>query len=223
MIKFCPSCGNKLGQGSKFCGDCGKRLTGERNKIYRHSKKDIVLGKTKKKKYKSFISAFYVVIFAGILILYFATTQTKEEKIINKQPVVTKGIQYPKSRLDMQPVGIKVVQGKIILPLDKVLEKKFVRFVYKNETRSIPLLAYVNGDGKLITSISMCEPCNSTTFHISGDELICNSCGTTWNINNLDAISGSCAKYPPDPIPSSVIGNEIHIDESAVLSWKRRV
>lgn len=223
MINYCPSCGNKLGQGSKFCGDCGKRLADPEESISGNSKKDIVLGKTKKKKYKSFLPAFYVVILAGTLIFYFATAQTKEEKIISKQPEVTKGIQYPKSRLDMQPVAIKVVQGKIILSLDKVLEKKFVRFVYKNETRSIPLLAYINEDGKLITSISMCEPCNSTTFHISGDELICNSCGTTWNINNLDAISGSCGKYPPDPIPSSVIVNEIHIDESEVLSWKRRV
>lgn len=69
----------------------------------------------------------------------------------------------------------------------------------------------------------MCEPCNSTEFHIEGNNLICNSCGTTWNLNDLNAISGSCGRYPPDPIPSMVVGNEIQIDEYLVTNWKRRV
>ena len=234
MINFCPDCGNKLGQGKNFCGNCGKRLADDQNNISENTnankdivsentKKDIVLGNTKKNKSKSLISAFYVVIIAGSLVFYFATSKTKEEKVISEQPKVTNEIQYPNARLDMQPLSVKVVEGQIILPLDKVLEKKFVRFVYKNATTSVPLLAYVNGNGKLITSISMCEPCNSTTFHISGDELICNSCGSTWDLNNLSTISGSCGKYPPDPIPSKVVGNEIHIDESVVLAWNRRV
>lgn len=223
MNNFCPDCGNKLGEGKNFCGNCGKRLADEQNEITNNSKKNIVLGNTKKKKYKSLISVFYIVIIASSLIFYFTNAKTKEEEVISDQPEVTTEIQYPNTRLDMQPILAKVVEGKIILPLDQVIEKKFVRFVYQNTSTSVPLLAYINGKGKLITSISMCEPCNSTTFHISGEELICNSCGSTWDLNNLSTISGSCGKYPPDPIPSKVIGNEIHIDEKVVLSWNRRV
>ena len=78
-------------------------------------------------------------------------------------------------------------------------------------------------DGKVITAISICEPCDSKSFHIKGSNLICNSCGTTWDLNNLDAISGSCGKYPPDPIQSRVVGNEIQIDEYLVTGWTRRV
>ena len=223
MVKFCPNCGIKLIPGAKFCGNCGHKISDTQTSASGNSKRDIVIGNTKKNKYKSLFSALYVVILVGSLVFYFATTKTKQEKVISEQPKVANQIQYPDSRLDMQPLEANVVAGKIILPLDKVLEKKFVRFVYKNETSSIPLLAYINGEGKLVTSISMCEPCNSTTFHISGEELICNSCGSTWNLNNLSAVSGSCGKYPPDPIPSIVVGNEIQIDEAAVLNWKRRV
>jgi len=223
MIRFCPNCGNKIEPGSKFCGSCGNSLPEQTVLASDHSKKEIVLGQTKKPKYKILITVFYVVVLAGSLIYYFATTMTKEEMVISEQPEVLSGIEYPSSRYDMQPMEAQVKDGKIVLPLDEVLDKKFVRFVYKSSTGEIPLLAYINENGTLITSISMCEPCNSTTFHISGDELICNSCGSTWDLNDLDAISGSCGKYPPDPIPSSVNGNEIHIDESAVLSWKRRV
>jgi hypothetical protein len=108
------------------------------------------------------------------------------------------------------------------LPLDVVKEKKFVKFDYAGSNYSTPLLAYLTEDGKAVTAISLCEPCDSKDFHIIGNSLICNSCGTTWDLNNLDAISGSCSKYPPDPIPSKVVGNEIQIDEYAVTSWVRR-
>lgn len=87
----------------------------------------------------------------------------------------------------------------------------------------MPLLAYLSEEGRIITAISMCEPCNSTAFHINGNELICNSCGTTWELDNLDAISGSCGKYPPDPIPSRVVGNQIQISELSVANWQRRI
>ncbi len=223
MIRFCPNCGNKLEPGAKFCGSCGNSLTNENFSNSELTKKEIVLGNEKKPKKKAIISLLYAVVLLGSLVIYFATTKTKEEQVISEQPEITSPIQYPLSRYDMRPMEVEIINGKVTLPLDEVLEKKFVRFVYKNTTTEIPLLAYINENGTLVTSISMCEPCNSTTFHIIGDELICNSCGSTWDLNTLDEISGSCGKYPPDPIPSRVNGNQIQIDESDILSWKRRV
>ncbi len=228
MVRFCPNCGTKVEPGNKFCGSCGNRLDAEVSNINNDepvtgSKKNIVLGTEKKSNYKLLFTAFYIVVLFGGIVFYFATTQTKEEEIISEQPEVLDEMQYPESRVDMQPIVATVKNGTIIIPLSEVLDKKFVRFLYQSSQAEIPMLAYINEDGKLVTSISMCEPCNSTTFHIIGDELICNSCGSTWDINNLEEISGSCGKYPPDPVPSKVVGNEIHIDEAAVLSWKRRV
>lgn len=223
MIRFCPDCGNKLEPVAKFCGSCGNSIANENFSKGESTKKDIVLGNEKKPKTKVFLSMFYIVVLFGSLVIYFATTKTKEEQVISEQPEVTSPIEYPASGYNMRPMEAQLINGKVILPLDDVLEKKFVRFVYKNATTEIPLLAYINEDGTLITSISMCEPCNSTTFHIVSDELVCNSCGSTWNLNDLNPISGSCGKYPPDPIPSKVSGNQIQIDEADVLSWKRRV
>ena len=99
MINFCPDCGNKLGQGKSFCGNCGKRLADKQNDNTENSKKDIVLGNTKKNKSKSLISAFYVAVIVGSLVFYFATSKTKEEKVINEQPEVTKSIQYPNTSI----------------------------------------------------------------------------------------------------------------------------
>ena len=221
MTNFCPNCGRKVEQKEKFCTGCGTGLTTahSRNNL---NKKDLVYGKRPGLSTKNILNLTLLVVFASSLFIYFATSKTKEEKIISEQPEVIGSVKYPAAGYNMQPITASVVNGNIVFPLDEVLTKKFVRFVYSGNNIEVPLLAYLNEDGKLVTSISMCEPCNSTTFHIKGDELVCNSCGSTWDLNNLNAISGSCGKYPPDPIPSKVAGNEIQIDEYLVTSWTRR-
>ena len=124
---------------------------------------------------------------------------------------------------EVSMMDMKVENGKIIIPLNDIKKEKFVSFTYNGNNGTVPLLAYISEEGKVITAISMCEPCNSTTFHIKSNELVCNSCGTTWEIDNLEAISGSCGKYPPDPIPSIVVGDEVQINEHSVTNWRRRI
>jgi hypothetical protein len=123
----------------------------------------------------------------------------------------------------MFDIPSRVEEGKIIIPLDVVKERKFVAFNYTTPTNVVPLLAYVSGEGKIVTAVSMCEPCNSKRFHMKGDKLICNSCGTTWEVDNLEAVSGSCGKYPPDALPNIVVGDQIQIDAQTVATWQRRV
>lgn len=123
----------------------------------------------------------------------------------------------------MFDVPSKVQNGKIIIPLDLLKERKFLAFNYTTERNNVPLLAYITGEGKILTAVSMCEPCNSTRFHIKGDKLVCNTCGSTWELNDLEAVSGSCGRYPPDALPNTIIGNDIQIDEQLVARWQRRI
>ena len=98
-----------------------------------------------------------------------------------------------------------------------------VRFEYEGNGVKIPLLSYVTRSGKVITAVSMCEPCRSTRFHIKGTTLVCNACGTEWNLETLKGIQGGCLNYPPDVIPSTLVQNQIQIDEKIVAQWKPRV
>ncbi|MBI1806375.1 MAG: DUF2318 domain-containing protein, partial [Ignavibacteria bacterium] len=82
---------------------------------------------------------------------------------------------------------------------------------------------FISPEGKLVTAIRICEPCNSHTFRIEGTELACGNCETRWKLNNLEGLQGSCQKYPPAPIASQVIGNEVQIDERLVKNWKTRI
>lgn len=236
-IKYCPNCGSKINENTKFCSNCGSRLTQNVSSMPKanqprhltgefHSQKNkrekVLKGKSRSNK-KGIYAGLAAVIFVSALIFYINAQPTKEEAIIDDQPKVSENVSYPLVRYDHSYSIASPKDGKIILPLDVVKEKKFVKFDYISANTTIPLLAYLTEDGKVVTAISMCEPCDSKSFHIVGSDLICNSCGTTWDLNNLDAISGSCGKYPPDPIPSKVVGNEIQIDEYLVTGWTRRV
>jgi uncharacterized membrane protein len=222
-VNYCTQCGHKVNNEVKFCPDCGHRLLGSavKDNHQKTHKREKILSKSASKFRTTNI--VLTIGFIGVILIYFITTGSKENEIIKKQPQVINSIEYPSIPTQMSTIQSKIEDGKIIIPLDVVKNNKFVKFSYTGSGSVVPLLAYISEEGKVITAISMCEPCNSTTFHIKGDELICNSCGTTWDLNNMDAIRGSCGKYPPDPIPSTVQGNEIHIDVSSVANWQRRI
>lgn len=219
--KFCKNCGTELDIEVKFCHNCGTPVSQKSNKQQSNSKKEKVLS-PKQSKLKS-VNTVLVAAFVGIIFLYIFSTSSGTNKIIAEQPKVTESVDYPVFPMGMVPITAKVENNKIVIPLDIVKSKKFVSFSYSGSNITVPLLAYISEEGKVITAISMCEPCNSTSFHIKGSELVCNSCGTTWELDNLEAISGSCGKYPPDPIPSKVVGNEVQISVSSVANWQRRI
>ena len=224
-INYCPQCGEKINCNIKFCPSCGHKIFNGPTVTHNanNSKREKVLNERKRKSGKKGLYAVMAIVAATILIFYLNTNTSKEEAVIEDQPVVSGSVSYPNVRVDHAYSIASAKDGKIIIPLDIVKAKKFVKFDYIGQKATIPLLVYLTEDGKIVTAISLCEPCDSKSFHIKGSDLICNSCGTTWDLNNLEAISGSCGKYPPDPIPSKVVRNEIQIDEYLVTGWARRV
>ena len=142
---------------------------------------------------------------------------------VSSQPKVSEKTDYSGQTIRMTDIQAKVEKGKIYIPLDVVKEKKMVRFEYEGNGGVVPLLAYITQSGKVVTAVSMCEPCRSTRFHIQDKTLVCNACSTEWDLETLKGIRGGCLNYPPDVIPSTVEGDQIRIDEKIVTQWKPRV
>lgn len=136
---------------------------------------------------------------------------------------VTGKVDYTGQTIPMVDIQAKVENGKISIPLDVVMEKRIVRFEYEGKGLKIPLLAYITMAGRVVTAISMCEPCRSTRFHIKDKTMVCNACYTEWNLETLKGIRGGCMNYPPEVIASTVEKDRILIDEKVVLDWKPRV
>jgi len=142
---------------------------------------------------------------------------------VSSQPKVGGKVDYSGQTFKMTDVVAKVENGKITIPVHVVKENKFVRFEYEGRGLKIPLYAYLTMAGRVVTGISMCEPCKSTRFRIQDRKLVCNACDTEWQLETHKGIKGGCMSYPPEIIPSAVENDSIVIDEKVVLNWKPRV
>ncbi|MBI3111173.1 MAG: DUF2318 domain-containing protein [Ignavibacteriales bacterium] len=224
MGNFCPECGKPLQGNANFCTGCGTSITGRAPaKVEWQDKRQKVLGGQQGNRKGWARTLLWV---AGIAFLggwLYMNLPESGNPVIKTSPVVVGAAFYSQTAQQMEKVSAKVDNGKIIIPLDILKAKKFIKFLHGDAASGLPMLAYISSEGKIVTAVSMCEPCNSTDFHIKGDKLICNSCGSTWELNTLTAVSGSCGRYPPDAVPNTVAGNEIRIDEQIAARWQRRI
>ena len=186
-------------------------------------KKEKVLGEKKGRPSWSIVLLIVVVIALGGIAYWLIQGNTGASPKVSSQPKVSGKVDYSGQTIKMTDVMAKVENGKIMIPVDVVKEKKIVRFEYEGKGLNIPLLAYLTMAGRVVTAISMCEPCKSTRFHIKDKSMVCNACYTEWNLETLKGISGGCMNYPPEVIPNTLEKDSIVIDEKVVINWKPRV
>jgi len=136
---------------------------------------------------------------------------------------VTEKVSYKNQNIRMTPVAGVAGSGYMEIPVDVVKDKKIVYFEYNKAGKQVPLMAYITPSGKLVTAVSMCEPCRSTKFHIEGEDMVCNACGTRWTMEGLQGISGGCLAYPPDVVAHTIEGGKVKIQDTIILDWKPRV
>jgi len=218
-MKTCPKCQTKNQDSSNFCKKCGFQLSGSSFQ----DKKEKVLGEKKKKPYWVPISLAVVAAILVVVGYWVVQGNTGANPKVSSQPTVSGKVDYTGQSIRMTDVQASVEKGIISIPLEVVKEKKMVRFEYENNGYRIPLLAYVAPSGRVVTAVSMCEPCRSTRFHIEDKKIVCNSCATEWNLETLKGIQGGCLNYPPDVIPSTIEKDRIQIDEKIITQWKPRV
>lgn len=121
--------------------------------------------------------------------------------------------------------------GEIVLDMNQLKSNKTetfnvqgISFNLANGTpfNYLPLLAYVSPNGNVVVATSLCEPCSGTTFHVEGDQLVCNSCGTRWTLDGLQGVGGGCTKYPPETVKYTVQGDKLVIQKADLQNWKPR-
>jgi uncharacterized protein len=216
-MKTCPKCKTKNDDSSRFCKECGDQLSGSSFQ----DKKEKILGQKKKAPWVLISLIVVAAVLAGVGYWVIAGGTKADSKIASQR--VVQGVDYSGQTLQMADIQAKVENGRISIPLNVVKEKKMVRFEYEGKGRKIPLLSYITLAGRVVTAVSMCEPCRSTRFHIKDKTLVCNACYTEWNLETLQGIKGGCMNYPPEVIPNTVENDRILIDEKVVLGWKPRV
>jgi len=133
-------------------------------------------------------------------------------------------VSYEGKTIQMTELENSVEDGKILIPLEKVQENSIIYTEYIKDGIIVPLTAFITPSGNVVAAISMCEPCRGTRFHLKGQELVCNACGTRWTLDGLKGTWGGCLKYPPEALNYEVdqAGMKIILDELEVASWVPR-
>jgi hypothetical protein len=217
-MKVRPECQTKGHESGDSCEKCGLGFA----RASFQDTKQRVSGQKKKISWLR-VSAFVLTIGLGGVAYQTAQGGSGPDPKILLPPPVTDKTDYWRQATRMTDIPVKVENGKISIPIDVVKEKKIVRFEYQGNGIKIPLLSFVTQTGRVVTAVSVCEPCRSTRFHIKDKSIVCNSCYTEWNLETLKGVKEGCLKYPPDAIPSKVDKDRIVIEEKTVTQWKPRV
>ena len=125
--------------------------------------------------------------------------------------------------VEMTDVTNTVNAGKVSIDLEEVKKAGIVYTEYNQNGKKVALTAWVAQNGELSSAVSLCEPCRGYKFHIEGNDLVCNACGTRWTLDTLQGISGGCLTYPPDRLKYEVVDGKILLDEAQIQAWKPRV
>ena len=138
---------------------------------------------------------------------------------------IGKTVNYsPNDKLEQTVLDSRVENGKeLVTTLSTLKEKKFIRTEYKANGKTVPLTAFIQPDGKVMVAVSFCEPCKGTSFHITDNKLICNTCGTTWDLQTLKGISGGCQTYPPQELKYTLDGDNLELPQAVLDAWSPRV
>lgn len=138
----------------------------------------------------------------------------------------------PAVRVEQADIVPEFRDGRIYVDLATVEEKGIVRFRIPNQPVRLPngsdfdylpVTVYVAPSGRVVAAVSFCEPCSGTSFHIRGDRLVCNVCGTQWRMEDLKGLNGGCLLFPPDEVNYRVEGGKLILDEQELRSWQPRI
>lgn len=180
---------------------------------------------TQKKKSKAPIIGGVIVLGIGLLIGVKFMDSQKSNTDSQATAAVGQTVNYSATE-KLQQVKVelpKAENGKVaVATLTDLREKKFIWTEYKENGKSLPLTALVKPNGKVVVAVSICEPCNGETFHIRGNQIVCNVCGTTWDLDSFKGISGGCQDYPPDILTYTQNGDKLEVEQSVLDNWSPR-
>jgi DNA-directed RNA polymerase subunit RPC12/RpoP len=216
----CAHCGREVQDGALFCPHCGTKVL---DKSALPSSARVPGKKSMGARAKMAYSGIAIVVLISMGVVFLRSLPGGDHPVIVNQPTISQSENYEGTKFTMTSIPARVENDFIVISLSDVIEKRMVAFTYEGKTKKVEMMAYINPQGKLVTSVAMCEPCNSKSFHSESQDLVCDNCGTRWNFSTLEGISGSCQKYPPDPIPSEIVGGEVRINKRLVEGWKLRI
>lgn len=120
-----------------------------------------------------------------------------------------------------QPVKATWVEPEITgdtvsIPVTSLEQNDIIHFKLAGIDGDIAFMAY-DIDGQTNIRANLCPPCRSIGFSLHGDNLVCDSCRTTFEAKTGDGISGACVAYPKAEVAYKVDQGKIVMNAEDLL------
>ncbi len=212
MTDVCRLCGSAIPEGIDTCPQCGAKVLGGQ-----------VVAGVRAATNRGLTSRLLRVVVPVVVLIglyaYYGEAFREYHPVIAQQPEV--GAPDVSGRMNSTLVEAHREGPFFIISLSEVRDHAIVRFMDPEGVQDIPVLAYLTPSGRLVTAMSISEGCRSRDFYLEGENIHCANCASYWNASSLEAYA-CCQKYYPDPIPSTILGDEIRIEVGIVRGWQAR-
>jgi nitrite reductase/ring-hydroxylating ferredoxin subunit len=97
----------------------------------------------------------------------------------------------------------------VSIPTSEIASGKMLHFAVSSLPGGAANFMAYNLAGQTHVRANVCPPCRSIGFSLLGDILVCDSCGTRFNANTGDGISGACKDFPKAAVEYAVSGDNM--------------
>ncbi|MCF6095165.1 DUF2318 domain-containing protein [Microaerobacter geothermalis] len=191
-------------------------------------KKEEFMQLAKRRRKNNFIVILLTVLIAVVGITWFITANANNiprTRYVAGNFNIGQAVKYD-SVIPMTAIEHQMTDQYVTIKLDEVKNRRLIFTEYTNGDFRLPLMSYISPAGRVVVTVSYCEPCRSETFRIDGTTddkvLICETCGSVWRLNDLKGVWGGCVNYPPEEIPYTVENDIIQVEKTVIENWKPR-
>jgi nitrite reductase/ring-hydroxylating ferredoxin subunit len=120
------------------------------------------------------------------------------------------GIGNSNTTVKQTRIQAQITGDTVTIPVSTLDKYSNVKFLVKTATSNMAFMAYKYGD-KTFVRADLCVPCGSESFTIKGSTLVCDACGTVFDIQTGKGLRGvsACQGYPKQPVIFQVIDGNI--------------
>ena len=128
-------------------------------------------------------------------------------------------ISNPKSSGPVKATWIeaKLVGDTISVPAKDVQNNIMSHFKLGTSAGEIAFMAY-ELDGKTYVRASICPPCQSDSFSLQKDTLVCDRCATVFNAKTGSGIKGACVAFPKASVSYETNGGDLVMKGNSLIT-----
>jgi hypothetical protein len=127
--------------------------------------------------------------------------------VANPSPVAPSNPK-PSGPIKEKWINAQVTGDVVSIALNDVKNNWNNAFKMSNKGSTLNFMAYVF-NGEIQVRANVCPPCRSIGYSLSNDELVCDTCGTTFKAVDGSGIQGACVKFPKAAIQYKVVNDTI--------------